>query len=348
MPRFIQVKSPGSGYTLTTRPKPTPSPSDLLLRVLACGLCGGDEVSRQGLMPNMTYPLIPGHEVIGVIEEIGAEVRGERWKVGDLVGCGWHAGHCGVCDVCRKGNYISCSWAHATGATRDGGMGEYISIHATAAVSIPASYTSDPVAAAPLLCAGLTVFNCIRNGGAVIGDVVAVTGIGGLGHLAIQYCAKAGFHTVAISSSSAKREDAMRLGAHTYIDASTESVEDVLRRLGGAKLVIATAPSCPLILSASKSLALNGSILIVAEPAPDPASSSSVISANLELLPLMLARSSVRGWTAGIPADNEECLRASEMLGVKCEVQRWPLERAEEAYREMRKAKFRHVIDMSM
>src|SRR5438067_8937913 len=245
MMRAVQVSKPGGVFELVERELPEPAPNQIRVQVEACGICHSDALVKTGAYPGLRLPRIPGHEIAGRVDRVGASVT--QWKKGDRVGVGWHGGHCFVCNACRKGLFLNCERAQVTGISFDGGYAEYVVVPHEAAARIPDKL--DAKDAAPLLCAGITTYNALRNSGARPGDTVAVQGIGGLGHLAIQYAARMGFRTVAISSGAGKRELAEQLGAHEYVDTSNASAAEGLRKLGGADLVLATAPHADAISS---------------------------------------------------------------------------------------------------
>ena len=237
--RVAQVSRPKGAFEIVERPIPQPGPGAVRIKVQACGICHSDSVTKEGLLPNIPYPRVPGHEVAGVIDAVGSGVPG--WQPGQKVGVGWNGGYCGYCDHCRRGEFFACVRGQTTGVTYDGGYGEYMVAPASAVALMPADLP--PVEAAPLMCAGLTTFNALRNSGARPGDVVAVLGLGGLGHLGVQYAAKMGFHTVAIARGKDKEPLAHKLGAAVYIDSQAQGPAAELLKLGGARVILATATS---------------------------------------------------------------------------------------------------------
>lgn len=313
---------------------PEPGPGQVRIAVEACGICHSDAVTKEGYMP-VQYPRVPGHEVVGRIETLGAGVT--AWKVGQHVGVGWHGGHCGQCSSCRAGDFVTCQFQKVCGISYDGGYAEYMVAPQEALAAVPDGMRSED--AAPLLCAGVTTFNSLRNMGARGGDVVAVQGIGGLGHLGIQYANKLGFHTVAISRGDDKRKLALELGAHAYVDTEKESAVEVLQKLGGARVIMITASSASLAAELIGGLGRNGTLLLLGagtEPVP------------VNSLPLLLKRLRVMGWPSGVPQDSQETMAFSKLTSVKSRNEIFPLERAAEAYEYMlsNKARFRAVLKM--
>jgi D-arabinose 1-dehydrogenase-like Zn-dependent alcohol dehydrogenase len=331
--RAVQVAQPKAPLELVERPIPDPAPGTVRIKVQACGVCHSDSVTKDGLFPGIAYPRVPGHEVIGLVDAIGAGVVG--WRPGQRVGVGWHGGNCGYCDPCRRGDAFACATETlATGVTSDGGYADYMVAPATALARVPDDLGS--VEAAPLMCAGLTTFNALRNSDARPGDLVAVLGLGGLGHLGVQFAAKLGFNTVAIARGQDKAPLARQLGAHHYIDSRAEDPAAALTRLGGAKVVLATATSGAAMSAVQGGLAPRGTLLIVGVPdalAIDP-------------LPLILGSRSVKGWYSGTSIDSQETLAFSALTGVRPMTEIYPLERAAEAYDRMMSgdARFRVVL----
>jgi D-arabinose 1-dehydrogenase-like Zn-dependent alcohol dehydrogenase len=332
--RAVQVPRPGGEFELVEREIPEPGPGQVRIRVEACGVCHGDSVLKEGHFPGLQYPRIPGHEIVGVIDAPGPGVT--TWQPGARVGVGWHGGHCGSCDACRHGNH--CQTTNLiTGITVDGGYAEYTIARAEAVARMPAELSA--AEAGPLMCAGLTTFNALRNSGAIAGDLVAVHGIGGLGHLGVQYAAKMGFRTIAIARGKDKEPLARELGAWHYIDAQASDPAAELQKLGGAKIILATVTDGAAMKSVLGGLGENGTFLIVgAVP-------------SLEVSPLFLlgGRRSVKGWYAGTSIDGQDTLEFSVLAGVRSRNEFFPLERAAEAYQHMitGKARFRAVLVMS-
>ncbi len=258
--KAVQISSPGGDFDLVEREIPEPEEGQVRIKVEACGVCHSDAYTKEGTLPGIKYPRVPGHEVAGFIDKVGERVT--AWKIGQRVGVGWHGGHCFQCEPCRRGDFTTCKNRKIAGASYDGGYAEYMVAPQEALVSIPEELTATE--AAPLLCAGITTFNALRNSGARAGDVVAVQGIGGLGHLAIQFANKLGFKTVALSRGKDKEVLARQLGAHVYIDTATVNVAEELTRLGGARVVLGTAPNAKVMADVVDGLAIDGKLLLVA------------------------------------------------------------------------------------
>lgn len=332
--RVAQVRRPKEPLEIVERPIPEPGPGSVRIRVQACGICHSDAVTKEGIFPDIQYPRVPGHEVAGVIDAVGPGPS--RWQVGQHVGVGWNGGYCGQCDHCRRGDFFACVTGQVTGITYDGGYAEYMIAPTSAVALMPADLS--PADAAPLMCAGLTTFNALRNSGAGPGDVVAVLGLGGLGHLAVQYAAKMGFRTVGIARGKDKEPLARKLGAWTYIDSQAGDPAARLLELGGAKVILATATSGEAMTAVVGGLAVNGTMLIVGA-AP-----------TMEVSPLFLlgGRRSVKGWYSGTSIDSQDTLAFSAQNGVKSMNETFPLERANDAYDRMMsgKARFRVVLTM--
>lgn len=334
--KVVQIAQAGGDFEVVERDIPTPQDDEILIKVQACGICHSDMFVKEGLYPGIQYPRVPGHEVIGTIERVGSRVH--RWKKNQRVGVGWHGGHCFECDPCRRGDFISCENAKITGISYDGGYSEYMTAPANAVASVPEEL--DSVEAAPLLCAGITTYNALRHTQARPGDVVAVQGIGGLGHLGVQYAKKMGFVTVAISGSDSKKDLAHQLGADHFIAASNDDPVEVLKQLGGAKVILATAPDSEIISPLVEGLAIDGQLLVVAAT-NDP----------LEITPFSLisARKLVSGWPSGTAIDSEDTLKFSAKTGSVPMVETYPLEEAAQAYQQMisNQARFRVVLTMN-
>jgi alcohol dehydrogenase/propanol-preferring alcohol dehydrogenase len=334
--KAMQVPAPGTPFEMVEREIPLPGPYEVLIKIAACGICHSDAFVREGGWPGIAYPRVPGHEVTGAVEDVGDAVV--SWAIGDLVGVGWHGGHCFVCDRCRAGDFVTCRNALVSGISTDGGYAEYMVARQEAVAAVPDGL--DLVEAAPLLCAGLTTFNALRNSGARGGDVVAVQGLGGLGHLAVQFATKLGFHTVAISRGQEKELLARELGAKDYIDSEHEVVAEELQKLGGARVILATAPSGRSITTLINGLGVGGRLVVVgAEGTP------------IEVSPLQLigARRALSGWPSGQPSDSEDTLEFSALTGAKAMIERFPLAEAEKAYQRMlhNEVRFRAVLDMA-
>jgi len=334
--KAVQINQPGGEFEIVERDIPEPGRRQVLIKIEACGICHSDMFVKEGAFPGIEYPRIPGHEVIGVIEKTGDDVT--AWKKGDRVGIGWHGGHCFECEACRRGDFISCENAKITGISFDGGYAEYMAAPQEALALVPNELGS--AEAAPLLCAGITVFNALRHSGATAGDVVAVQGIGGLGHLGIQYANRMGFKTVALSGTDSKKELAEKLGAHVFISGSDSHTVEELQKLGGAKIILATAPNSDLISSVTGGLATDGKIIVVG-----------VDTKPIEVSPMQLVggRTSVTGWPSGTAIDSEDTLNFSALSGSKPMIETFPLEKAAEAYERMitNKARFRVVLTMN-
>jgi len=330
--RALQVSAPQGAFELVERPIPTPGPREVRIRVEACGMCHSDVFVKAGQFPGLVLPRIPGHEVAGRIDAVGAEVQ--LWKVGQRVGVGWYGGHCDECDACRAGDFVNCAAHKITGITFDGGYAEYMVAPTQAVARIPDEIES--AEAGPLLCAGITTFNALRNSGARPGDTVAGQGIGGLGHLALQFASRLGFRTVAISSGADKEALARELGASEYIDTQKTGAAEALQKLGGAHLVLATAPHAPAISSTIDGLKQRGKLLIVAAPfEPIQVSAFALLSGK-----------SVAGWPSGAAADSEATLEFSARSGVRPRIERFSFEQAETAYAKMmeNRIRFRAVL----
>jgi len=331
--RVVVVPSPKAPFKLVEREIPQPGPRQVRVKVQACGLCHSDSFTKEGTWPGITYPRVPGHEIAGVIDAVGAEVP--EWRSGGRVGVGWYCGHCGYCESCRRGDFITCRNGRITGITQDGGYADYAVVPFEALARVPDVLT--PVEAAPLVCAGITTFNSLRNSGARPPDLIAVLGIGGLGHLGVQFAVKLGFRTVAIARGEDKEPLARQLGAHHYIDSQSENVSEQLQKLGGAKVVLATATSNKAMADTLGGLAMNGKLLILGasfEPLP------------VNTLPMIGQRQSIAGWPSGTSRDSEDTLTFSALTGVRPMTEVYPLERAAEAYERMmsNKARFRMVL----
>jgi D-arabinose 1-dehydrogenase-like Zn-dependent alcohol dehydrogenase len=331
--RAVQVKAANGDFELVERDIPEPGPRQVRVKVQACGVCHSDSVVKQGLFPGIQYPRVPGHEVIGIIDALGDGVP--EWKLGQRVGVGWYGGHCGHCQSCRRGDFVTCVNGQIAGISYDGGYADYMVVPFEALASVPEKL--DSAEAAPLLCAGITTFNALRNAGARAGDLVAILGIGGLGHLGVQFAAKMGYRTVAIARGKDKEALARKLGAHHFIDNSTEDVSAELTKLGGAKVVLATATNSQAMAATVNGLAVDGKLLVIGA-APE--------GLDVSPLSLLLARRSIVGWPSGTSIDSEDTLAFSALAGVKAMIETMPLERAAEAYDRMMSGapRFRMVI----
>jgi D-arabinose 1-dehydrogenase-like Zn-dependent alcohol dehydrogenase len=333
--RVAQVPKPGADFEIVERDIPQPGPGAVRIRVQACGICHSDLLTKEGLYPGITYPRVPGHEVAGVIDETGEGVT--HWNKGQRVGVGWHGGPCGWCISCRRGDFANCLNLKVTGVNFDGGYEEYMIASIEALAAIPDSL--DAADAAPLLCAGLTTFNSLRHSGAMPGDLVAIQGVGGLGHLGIQFAQKFGYLVVAIGRGPANATLAKKLGASVYVDSAATNAAEQLQKLGGARAILATAPNSKATSALIDGLGMNGTMLI-AGAGPDP----------IEATPIQLIRGkrSIQGWFSGIATDSEDTLRFAEMTGVRAMIEKYPLEKVNEAYARMMsgKAEFRVVLIM--
>lgn len=332
--RVVQVTQPKSSFELKERDIPTPGPGTVRIKVQACGICHSDMYTKDGLWPGIQYPRIPGHEVAGVIDAVGSGVAG--WQPGERVGVGWHGGHCGYCDSCRRGDFLTCAVApQITGITCDGGYAEYMVAPAGVLALIPKGLSAEE--AAPLMCAGVTTYNALRHSGAVAGETVAVLGLGGLGHLGVQYAAKMGMRTIAIARGKEKEPLAKHLGAQHYIDSQASDPAAELVKLGGANIILSTVTDAKAVNAAMGGLGLNGKLVIVGAP-HEPLS----ISPGF----LIGGRRSITGWPSGSSIDSQDTLAFSALTGVRSMNEVFLLERASEAYDRMMsgKARFRVVL----
>jgi D-arabinose 1-dehydrogenase-like Zn-dependent alcohol dehydrogenase len=329
------VPKAGGDFQIVEREIPKPGAGQVLIKVQACGVCHSDVLTKDGSWPGIQYPRVPGHEIAGVIDELGAGVA--EWKKGQRVGVGWHGGQDGTCLSCRRGDFTNCKNLQVPGISYDGGYAEYVVVPVEALAALPESLSH--VDAAPLLCAGLTTFNALRHSGALPGDLVAVQGIGGLGHLGVQFASKFGYKVAAIGYGSENAALAKKLGAHVYIDSKATKAAEELQKLGGARVILATAPSSKAMSELVDGLGPNGKLVVVGV-AFDP----------IEVAPVQLITGvrSIQGWMAGIPTDSEDTLRCAELTGVRAMIETYPLEKAAEAYARMLsgKAEFRVVLTM--
>lgn len=332
--RVAQVSRPKGKFEVVERPIPEAAPGTARIKVAACGICHSDSLVKEGLWPGLQYPRVPGHEVAGTIDAIGAGVTG--LAPGQRVGVGWHGGYCGRCEQCRRGNLFACETQQVTGISFDGGYGEYMIAPVSAVARFPDGLP--PADAAPLLCAGLTTFNALRNSGARPGDVVAVLGVGGLGHLAVQYAAKAGFNVVAIARGKDKEPLARQLGASLYVDSQTQDPAAELLKLGGASVILSTVTAGETMSAVQGGLAVNGKLLLIG------------VAESMRVSPLVLipGNRSVKGWYSGTAIDSQDTLAFSARTGVRSMNESIPLERVSEGYDRMMsgKARFRMVLMM--
>ncbi len=333
--KAAQVSKPGGNFEIVERPIPEPGRAQVRIKVEACGVCHSDAIVKQSGFPGLQYPRVPGHEIAGRIDAVGADVT--QWKSGQRVGVGWHGGHCFICDPCRRGHFILCKNQKITGISYDGGYAEYVVVPAEAVAAMPDELPADE--AAPLLCAGITVFNSLRHSGASAGQLVAVQGIGGLGHLGIQYARQMGFRTAAIGRGGDKEALVKKLGAHHYVDADAGSPAAALQALGGASVVLATAPDSKAISALVDGLGPDGKLVIVG---------AGLEPLTITPLQLIFARRTVRGWPSGSAKDSEDTLQFSSLSRVRPMIERYPLEKVAEAYDQMisGRARFRVVLTM--
>jgi D-arabinose 1-dehydrogenase-like Zn-dependent alcohol dehydrogenase len=331
--RAIQIPEANGPLELVERDIPEPGSGQVRIKIQACGICHSDAFSKEGTFPGLNYPIVPGHEIAGIIDAVGPEVA--PWQAGQRVGVGWHGGHCGRCERCRRGDFVNCRYAQIPGISYDGGYAEYMVAPAEALAAIPDDLAAED--AAPLLCAGITTYNALRNSGARGGDLVGILGIGGLGHLGVQFAVKMGFETVAIARGRDKEALARKLGAHHYLDSEAQNVAAELTKRGGARVILATATSAKAMTAVIDGLSENGKLLVVGA-STDP----------IEVSPLQLigGRRSVQGWPSGTAIDSEDTLAFSALSGVRPMIETIPLERAAEAYDRMMsgKARFRMVL----
>ena len=333
--KAAQIQKPGAGFEIVERGIPAPDAGQVRIKVKACGVCHSDALTVEGAWPGIEYPRVPGHEVAGIVDAVGGGVT--AWKTGQRVGVGWHGGHDNTCRECRRGDFRNCKNGKICGVSYDGGYEEYMIAPVEALVAIPESLKD--VEAGPLLCAGITTYNALRHSGALPGDLVAVQGIGGLGHLGIQFASKFGYNTVAIGRGPENEELAKKLGASLYIDSKAKNAAEELQKLGGARVIMATAPNSKSMSELIDGLGPNGKLLVIGATF-DP----------IEVAPVQLITGSktIQGWAAGTPADSEDTLNFAEQRGVRPMIEVYPLEKAAEAYQRMMsgKAEFRVVLTM--
>ena len=333
--KVAQVPKAGGELQIVEREIPTPGAGEVRIKVQACGICHSDVLTKEGAWPGIEYPRVPGHEVAGIIDEVGAGVS--AWKKGQRVGVGWHGGQDNTCAACRRGDFRNCRNLKIPGISYDGGYQQYMVAPVEALVAIPE--TLKAVEAAPLLCAGITTFNALRHSGAMPGDLVAVLGIGGLGHLGIQFASKFGYRAAAIGRGSENAALAKKLGASVYIDSKSTNASEELQKLGGAQVILATAPSAKAMSELIDGLGPNGKLMVIGATF-DP----------IEVTPIQLITGSrtIQGWAAGTPADSEDTLRFAELAGVRPMIETYPLEKAGDGYARMLSgnAQFRVVLTM--
>ena len=333
--KAAQVPKPGADFEIVEREIPKPGAGEVRIKVQACGVCHSDVFTKEGQWPGIQYPRVPGHEVVGVVDELGAGVSG--WKKGQRVGVGWHGGHDGTCRACRRGDFRNCENLKVPGISYDGGYQQYMVAPVEAVVAIPEGLSD--VEAAPLLCAGITTYNALRHSGALPGDLVAVQGIGGVGHLGIQFANKFGYNVAAIGRGPETGALAKKLGARVYIDSKTTNAAEALQKLGGAQVILATAPNSKAMSELFDGLGPNGKLMVVG-----------VAFDSLAVTPVQLVTGSrtIQGWASGTSADEEDTLHFAELTGVRPMIETYPLEKAAEAYARMMsgKAEFRVVLTM--
>ena len=333
--KVAQISKPGGDFQIVERELPAPDAGQVRIKVQACGVCHSDVLTKEGLWPGIQYPRIPGHEVVGIIDEVGAGVS--EWTIGQRAGVGWHGGHDGTCTSCRRGDFGNCRNMKIAGISYDGGYQQYMVAPVEALAAIPESLND--AEAAPLLCAGVTTFNALRHSGALPSDLVAVQGIGGLGHLGIQFASKFGYKVAAIGRGSENAALAKKLGASVYIDSKTTNAAEELQKLGGARVILATAPNSKAMSELIDGLGPNGKLMVIGadfEP--------------IEVTPIQLIGGSrtIQGWASGTPTDSEDTMRFAELTGVRPMIETYPLEKAGEAYARMMSgdAQFRVVLTM--
>jgi D-arabinose 1-dehydrogenase-like Zn-dependent alcohol dehydrogenase len=333
--KAAQVPKPGADFEIVEREIPHPGAGEVRIKVQACGVCHSDVFTKEGQWPGIQYPRVPGHEVVGLIDEPGAGVS--EWKQGQRVGVGWHGGHDGTCRACRRGDFRNCQNLKVPGISYDGGYEQFMVAPVEALVAMPESLGA--AEAAPLLCAGITTYNALRHSGAMPGDLVAVQGIGGLGHLGIQFANKFGYKVAAVGRGPENAALAKKLGASVYIDSKSTNAAEALQKLGGAQVILATAPSSKAMSELFDGLAPNGKLMVIG-----------VASDPIEVTPVQLVTGSrsIQGWASGTTADEEDTVRFAELTGVRPMIETYPLEKAAEAYARMMsgKAQFRVVLTM--
>jgi len=333
--KVAQISKPGGDFEIVERDIPEPDAGQVRIKVQACGVCHSDVLTKEGLWPGIQYPRIPGHEVVGIIDEVGSGVS--TWKMGQRVGVGWHGGQDGTCRECRRGDFRNCRNLKISGISFDGGYQQYMVAPIEALVAVPDGLSDTE--AAPLLCAGITTYNALRHSGALPGDLVAVQGVGGLGHLGIQFAQKFGYKVAGIGRGSENAPLAKKLGANVYIDSVATNAAEELQKMGGARAILATAPSSKAMSELIDGLGPNGTLMVIGA-AFDP----------IEVTPVQLITGSraIQGWSSGTAADSEDTLNFAELTGVRPMIETYPLERAGEAYARMMsgKAQFRVVLTM--
>jgi D-arabinose 1-dehydrogenase-like Zn-dependent alcohol dehydrogenase len=333
--KAAQISKAGGDWELIERDIPEPSVGEVRVKVEACGICHSDALVKDGIWPGLQYPRVPGHEIAGRVDAVGANVT--SWAVGQRVGVGWHGGHCFVCEQCRRGDFAMCANRKVTGIDFDGGYATHVIVPAATLAAIPDDMPAEE--AGPFMCAGVTVFNALRNSGARAGEVVAVHGIGGLGHLGVQYARRMGFNTVAINRGKDKEALARQLGAQHYVDATAQDVVAELQKLGGANVILATAPNAAAISALVDGLAPSGKLLVPAAPA-EPLS--------INVFSLIMKRSSVAGWYSGTAKDSQDTLEFSALSGVHPMIEKYPLDQVAEGYEQMHSGQVRFRVVLTM
>lgn len=329
-----QIVEPNKGFNITSVERKEPTGNEVLIKVQACGICHSDSFTVLGQWPGIAYPMTPGHEIVGTVEALGPNV--ERLKKGDRVGIGWHGGHCQVCAACRSGDFVACEKLQVPGISVQGGYAEYALFSELVCAVVPEKVSS--AEAAPLMCAGVTTFNSLRHAGAKPGDVVAILGVGGLGHLGVQFASKMGFRTVAIARGQDKKKLSLELGANDYIDSESQDVAAELKKLGGAKVVLATVTSTKAMSPTVEGLSIDGKLVIVG---------AGTEPLNVTPIQLIGARKSILGWPSGTAKDSEECMNFCALTGIRPMLERFAFKDVEKAYERMMsgKARFRAVIE---
>src|SRR6266576_377926 len=333
--KAAQISKAGGDWELIERAIPEPAAGQVRVKVEACGICHSDALVKEGVWPGLQYPRVPGHEIAGRIDALGDNVT--PWQKGQRVGVGWHGGHCFVCEQCRRGDFAVCVNRKVTGIDFDGGYAEYMIAATAVLAAIPDELPAEE--AGPFMCAGVTVFNALRNSGARAGDLVAVHGIGGLGHLGVQYARRMGFNTVAINRGRDKEDLARQLGAQHYVDATAQDVVAELQKIGGASVILATAPNAQAISGLVDGLAPSGKLLVPAAPL-EPLS--------INVFSLITKRSSVAGWYSGTAKDSQDTLEFSALSGVHPMIEKYPLDKAAEAYEQMHSGRVRFRVVLTL
>jgi len=333
--KVAQISKAGGDFELAERNIPEPGAGEVRVKIEACGICHSDVLVKDGIWPGLQFPRIPGHEIAGRVDAVGAGVT--PWKQGQRVGVGWHGGHCFVCAPCRRGDFSMCVNRKVTGIDFDGGYAEYVIVSAAVLALIPDDVPAEE--AGPFMCAGVTVYNALRNSGARGGDLVAIHGIGGLGHLGVQYARQMGFRTIALGRGKDKEALAKKLGAHQYVDTDASDVVAELQKLGGARVILGTAPSAKAISPLVDGLAPDGTLLV-------PAAPSEPLSINV--FSLIMGRRSVAGWYSGTAKDSQDTLEFSALSGVHPMIEKYPLSKVAEAYEQMHSGKVRFRVVLTM